>query len=735
MADNIPQGIKEQFDISSEEIKYPTYPDDNFLNSISDNINLDNYSEEKSRLAFSEFNSIFSKIKNMVYEIISTNMHNIQEYCSNLGQKTMFFVYYLYITEKYMSLVEYKYYKEPKNSIVIKTFFCDEMMHFSKNSDFKLKQVYDKEFKEQEDRNLIHKVFNPIVERYNKLAKNKNEIGPIIIRTIKYITKYLFIPFEKELQKFVKIEKFYQNNLFKTGTNEENEIIMLNVIHYLKKIENLYLALYNTAILDKNDICNMDENSQNWKDLKKIIFRLIPKNAENIKDIIIESKNNIDFDNSMVSKINPEESTNAILFSKIKNYLYYKTHSNQNLIDSRKFMIANDIHKSLSYKKMFKKNYAKKGLPDIPFRRKIYVKKEFPPINRKYIERLVNFMKGVNLPINNNINLVDQQNSKDENLPSIYKDKLEDKSLKRKYVSITILHTEKLYFKNEKEEGIMTSIMRSLKKDTVNYPINNVIKKNVIMIYIHGGGFISSSTLLHENYLRTWCKELNIPIFGINYSLAPEYPYPEGLNDIYQGYMWILNHAREELNMNINHIILCGDSAGANLALGLNNLLISIKELDPDIGQIILLPELVAAFYPVTYLNIKNCSNSFLFPTMNPLLKLKAMKYILQSYLGDYKLENDPFVNVCKVNDFILDRMTCRVRIFFGSKDILRDDSVRLLNEFSKYNNKKKKNNKIDVRGYDVKYLENGFIGQNEEFQKLGNNLIIPEIETYMNSL
>ena len=120
---------------------------------------------------------------------------------------------------------------------------------------------------------------------------------------------------------------------------------------------------------------------------------------------------------------------------------------------------------------------------------------------------------------------------------------------------------------------------------------------------------------------------------------------------------------------------------------------------------------------------------------MNPLLKLKAMKYILQSYLGDYKLENDPFVNVCKVNDFILDRMTCRVRIFFGSKDILRDDSVRLLNVFSKYNNKKKKNNKIDVRGYDVKYLENGFIGQNEEFQKLGNNLIIPEIETYMNSL
>ena len=68
--------------------------------------------------------------------------------------------------------------------------------------------------------------------------------------------------------------------------------------------------------------------------------------------------------------------------------------------------------------------------------------------------------------------------------------------------------------------------------------------------------------------MRKWANNLGIPIIGINYSLAPKYPYPEGLNDLYQAYMWILRHAKDELNMDIKHIILSGDSAGGSLAFG-----------------------------------------------------------------------------------------------------------------------------------------------------------------------
>ena len=36
---------------------------------------------------------------------------------------------------------------------------------------------------------------------------------------------------------------------------------------------------------------------------------------------------------------------------------------------------------------------------------------------------------------------------------------------------------------------------------------------------------------------------LNCPIFSIDYKKAPSNPYPEGLNDIWQAYNWILNYA------------------------------------------------------------------------------------------------------------------------------------------------------------------------------------------------
>ena len=240
------------------------------------------------------------------------------------------------------------------------------------------------------------------------------------------------------------------------------------------------------------------------------------------------------------------------------------------------------------------------------------------------------------------------------------------------------------YFKKDEEENLINE----------NNQIINKFRKNTILIAIHGGGFIASSTLLHERYLRKWATILNIPIFGINYSLAPKYKYPEALNDVYQAYMWILNHAKDELNMDIKHIILSGDSAGGNLALGLNNLLIVMKEYESgtELGKQIILPELVSTQYPVTYFNLKNFSNSFILSLHNNMLNVKGMKFMYDQYVEKYELEDeDPFLNPVKINNFILDRTTNKIRIFFGTEDVLRGHSVKLLNAFSKYNNKEDK--------------------------------------------
>lgn len=58
---------------------------------------------------------------------------------------------------------------------------------------------------------------------------------------------------------------------------------------------------------------------------------------------------------------------------------------------------------------------------------------------------------------------------------------------------------------------------------------------------VDGGGFVSMSSRSHQIYTRKWANTLKVPIFSIDYRVAPKDPYPAGIDDCWQAYMWILN--------------------------------------------------------------------------------------------------------------------------------------------------------------------------------------------------
>ncbi|KAF6205243.1 hypothetical protein GE061_019411 [Apolygus lucorum] len=89
-----------------------------------------------------------------------------------------------------------------------------------------------------------------------------------------------------------------------------------------------------------------------------------------------------------------------------------------------------------------------------------------------------------------------------------------------------------------------------------------------LVIHCHGGGFIAQSSRSHETYLRQWATEIDAPIFSIDYSLAPECPYPRALEECFFGYCWALQNFNK-LGTTGNRIVLAGDSAGGNLVLGI----------------------------------------------------------------------------------------------------------------------------------------------------------------------
>ncbi|XP_071806435.1 hormone-sensitive lipase-like [Asterias amurensis] len=87
-----------------------------------------------------------------------------------------------------------------------------------------------------------------------------------------------------------------------------------------------------------------------------------------------------------------------------------------------------------------------------------------------------------------------------------------------------------------------------------------------LLIHIHGGGFVAHTSKSHEIYLRSWARDLGVPIVSIDYSLAPEQPFPRAFEECFFAYAWVIKNA-QFLGSTGEHICLAGDSAGGNLSI------------------------------------------------------------------------------------------------------------------------------------------------------------------------
>lgn len=102
-----------------------------------------------------------------------------------------------------------------------------------------------------------------------------------------------------------------------------------------------------------------------------------------------------------------------------------------------------------------------------------------------------------------------------------------------------------------------------------------------LIFHCHGGGFIAQSSKSHEIYLREWAARLHVPILSIDYSLAPQAPYPRALEEVFYAYCWAIKNAKL-LGTTAERIIFVGDSAGANLNMALTLKCIDQKIRKPD---------------------------------------------------------------------------------------------------------------------------------------------------------
>lgn len=86
-----------------------------------------------------------------------------------------------------------------------------------------------------------------------------------------------------------------------------------------------------------------------------------------------------------------------------------------------------------------------------------------------------------------------------------------------------------------------------------------------VILFFHGGGFFGGTLDTVENPCKLLSERANAVVISVDYRLAPEHPFPAGLNDCYRAFEWVHAHANE-LNILKDRIGVAGDSAGGNLA-------------------------------------------------------------------------------------------------------------------------------------------------------------------------
>lgn len=86
-----------------------------------------------------------------------------------------------------------------------------------------------------------------------------------------------------------------------------------------------------------------------------------------------------------------------------------------------------------------------------------------------------------------------------------------------------------------------------------------------LTVYLHGGGFVLGDLDTHDEPCRILCRYARIHVLSIEYRLAPEHPFPAGLEDSTAAFNWAQANAAS-LGADPSRVSIGGDSAGANLS-------------------------------------------------------------------------------------------------------------------------------------------------------------------------
>lgn len=189
-------------------------------------------------------------------------------------------------------------------------------------------------------------------------------------------------------------------------------------------------------------------------------------------------------------------------------------------------------------------------------------------------------------------------------------------------------------------------------------PKGKEIHQSSAIIYIHGGWFIAGGYETHDAVVRKLANKTGSVVIFIDYRLAPEHPFPAGLNDCIDGVKWVFENA-ESLGIDPDKVGIIGDSAGAALSTAVST----------QLGKQL-------KFQTLIYPAVDNQLNSKTWETYEngPVLNKQGGIEAWAGYLPEEEKEN-PLAIPVLIKDF---KETPPTLIILAEHDPLLDDGKQL---------------------------------------------------------
>jgi acetyl esterase/lipase len=195
---------------------------------------------------------------------------------------------------------------------------------------------------------------------------------------------------------------------------------------------------------------------------------------------------------------------------------------------------------------------------------------------------------------------------------------------------------------------------------------------DVRLLYLHGGGWVSGSG---GNYLPLAAEisaAAKCAVLLIDYRLAPENPFPAGLDDCVAAHQWMMSHGPDcsdgpdgsndsDAASDAKATFVAGDSAGGNLTLA-TLLALKARKLPYPVGAI--------AISPATDFTLASDS---LRSVDDPIISSRTMPEFRSRYLGKADAR-DPLASPV-FGDY---QGLPPILIQSGDEEMLRDDSIRV---------------------------------------------------------